>query len=473
MATKLITPSVATQVTQALQPTQATVQTQPTQALTATLPTIEKLQVIQRNKQYNAKQVETFLANYDDPTELNSYIDALTNREAVSKEFGDAWGTISTASGSVAVLSYVASAVLELAAWVASLALPDAGAIGVAGSGLAKAVRGLGTAAKVASTVGKVASLPAIPAAAKVTYDYGIKPIAHGKGDEAFLNTLMNLGETMDAAANPVKGLFIEGPQGFIKGTGLADGGRVQYDYDTGNVAADMFLEIISDPLNWIEMPVKAGIKSAAKTAAKSTVEAGTETIIKNVNDIIKNVDGLKSIDLEGTARIQKKVQKTAQRLAIQWSESSTKELTKEQIETLVEQGTLELQRTLTRAIESEIKNVSGTTLELALKKAGKEVEWNKLTQESLSTIYKDLEFDKLATHTIRELSKITAYTDAFQASMTKGALMTSGYGAGITLIKKLGDPLITWFKNKHIQGMVSAKYFDQVKGITDLTKFE
>ena len=172
----------------------------------------------------NKKQIETFLSNYNDPTELNSFIDALTNREAVSKKFGDAWGTISTLSGTVSTLAWIGAA-------VAAAAAPFTG-----GASLAVAAP--------LAKVGTVAAAPAIPAALDVLYEKGLKPIAAGKSQEAGLNLLMNLGETMDFAANPVKGFILDGPEGFAKATGLAEGGRVNYDYDTGNFITDMLLEL-------------------------------------------------------------------------------------------------------------------------------------------------------------------------------------------------------------------------------------
>ena len=48
------------------------------------------------------------------------------------------------------------------------------------------------------------------------TKDAYIEPIKQGQWGAVALNTLTNFGETMDILANPVKGLILEGPEGFM-----------------------------------------------------------------------------------------------------------------------------------------------------------------------------------------------------------------------------------------------------------------
>ena len=148
------------------------------------------------------------LADYNDPTEINSLADALFNLRAQSKLFPKAkW------------VPYVFP-------WLSSLA-----------------------------------------AISKLTIDKGIKPILQGQFKEAALNGLMNISETLDILANPVKGIFLEkeGPiKGFINGLGVGKAGRVNYDYDTGSKALDMGLEVLSDPLNWVSFGGKALISQGA-----------------------------------------------------------------------------------------------------------------------------------------------------------------------------------------------------------------
>ena len=72
-------------------------------------------------------------------------------------------------------------------------------------------------------------------AVGKVTIDKGIKPVFQGNFKEAALNGLMNLSETLDIFANPIKGIFLEkgNPiKGFINGIGIGSEGRKNYDWD-------------------------------------------------------------------------------------------------------------------------------------------------------------------------------------------------------------------------------------------------
>ena len=159
------------------------------QGITPDIQTVRGIQhsasLVERRDAYNYAKRNThaknFLANYNDPEELNSYLDALVNRKAVSKEFGEAWGTISTISGTVAVVSFIAAAALAAAAFFTSGATaPAAGAAAKGGATAAGAATGvsakaaataaaLKAAAATATKVGAIAATPAIPAATKVT----------------------------------------------------------------------------------------------------------------------------------------------------------------------------------------------------------------------------------------------------------------------------------------------------------------
>src|SRR5574344_967448 len=120
------------------------------------------------------------------------------------------------------------------------------------------------------------------------------KPISQGEFAKAGLNALYASGETLDIFANPIKGLIIDGPEGFTRGLGIGNEGRIQYDYDfkTGNGALDLVLnmtaEIFSDPLNIISMGSSSVIKSTAKKAVEGiSKEFATEipeTILKKQN---------------------------------------------------------------------------------------------------------------------------------------------------------------------------------------------
>jgi hypothetical protein len=125
----------------------------------------------------------------------------------------------------------------------------------------------------------------------------------------ALMNSLVNLGNTLDILSNPIKGAIIEGftPGGKGAFEGAWNGlfgdeeGRKQYDYsdyiDTGDGVLDfalsMGLEIISDPLNWVSFGGKQVIKSGAdeiSTAATKSIKEALENSLKNN---VKHVDDL------------------------------------------------------------------------------------------------------------------------------------------------------------------------------------
>ena len=454
------------------------------------------------------KQTQTFLANYNDPTELNSYIDALTNREAVAKKFGDTWATISTTAGTVSLIADIASIVLTAAGWIASALLPDAGAIGVAGQAAgtaikagaavskgAKAVSVIDKATKVAKTVSKIAAIPAIPAALDVTYEKGIKPILAGKPDEAGLNMLMNLGETMDRYTNPIKGLILEGPEGFVKGTGLSKEGRVNYDYDTGFFLTDMLLEVITDPMNVLQVTGKIGQKAAIKATVKTTAQ----TLTNNIDNVIRTgaVKGFKSITEEGSERIFKTVNKATVGVSTEWAEAAAdgfrkqakelavkikgkpfillskteqEEVIKIAKERLLEDGRNKIQNALVQALHKEFPEATAEEIEILLKKSGKNFANNSALQ-SAREIIDNIELDTLSSQIVKSTSALINITDASDAWMVKNAMLTSGYGLGVELVKDGIKASKIWASNIAIRSLKDAKAFNPVSGL-DIKKY-
>ena len=103
----------------------------------------------------------------------------------------------------------------------------------------------------------------------------------YGRWDPKFglaaLNTLINVGETLDIIANPIKGLLMDGTEGFKKAINLDGRGRYNYDWDTGFWALDLALEMVSDPLNFVSF----GLAGAAKGTGKSAITASVKSITK------------------------------------------------------------------------------------------------------------------------------------------------------------------------------------------------
>ena len=438
------------------------------------------------------------LANYNDPEELNSYLDALVNRKAVSKEFGDTWGTISTISGTVAVVSFIAAAALAAAAFftggatapgAAAAAKGGMAAAGAATAGTAAAkAAALTTAAGIATKVGAVASIPAIPAATKVTYDYTIKPIAEGRADYALINNLQNIAETADFAANPIKGLVLDGPQGFLKATGLTDEGRVNYDYDTGFVVTDMLLEFISDPMTWFEGP--ANIAKAVKVG-KAAQEVA-EGLIKNIDDIIPTV-GKTIVDTAKKNKAFKKLKSFLKEMSNEITEAYAKgsidkrnpvlgfvedlttvdlkerKLTRAQIKTLTERVRKKTQEALEKYVEAIVRDCTDEDVINILKKCGKTY-IDPITQSR--TLWQDLTLDQLSTHTIRALNNITEITDTVQKFMMRNALMTPIAGAGLDVLKYFDYPMFKWANSNLIQRLIKAELFKPGVGFNNLAKY-
>ena len=418
----------------------------------------------------NNKQTQTFLSNYNDPTELNSYIDALVNREAVSKKFGETWGTISTVSGTVSVLAFAGSII------AAALAPFTGGASLAVAAPLAK--------------IGTVAAIPSIPAAVDVTVEKGIKPILAGKPQEAMLNTMMNIGETMDFVANPIKGLVMEGPEGFIKGMGLGSSGRVNYDYDTGFFLTDMLLETVSDPLNWVDFGTSLGIKSATKTVAQETTQSMINSTVDTVNKTLTKSVG--EITAEGTERISKQVTSTTSRVAREWAEASADSFNTEARKLarrsgvnfydtlssteknqwrkaaqtrLLNEGRGKIQRSLVQALRKELPGATPSQLEIILKKAGRSNATGRLTRSTINQI-QDITFDTLSSNVIKGLSSMQHYSSAFQKFMTKNAMLTSGYGIGVEAAKYGWQELHAWANNLTLNRLRNAKVFDNANGL-------
>ena len=206
----------------------------------------------------------SYLTDYNDPYAINSFADVLLNRDAKAKRYGD-WAK-------TPIVGDIASTVVGAGdlLWNSTIKPILSGAqYGYEQDGLSGAVSGIGEGLATAG-----------------------------------LNTLTNLGETMDVVANPVKAVAIEGAdalgigdfgskyggdvwQGFKSSLGFGGDGRVNYDWDTGNIISDLALEMISDPLNWISF----GGSTATKLAAQDTLsDALTRLGVQGSDDIAQQL---------------------------------------------------------------------------------------------------------------------------------------------------------------------------------------
>lgn len=403
---------------------------------------------------YNARknrQVETFLSNYNDPTELNSFIDALTNREAVSKKFGETWGTISTASGTVAVLSFAGALITQAVG--ALLAPVTGGASALAAHIITPAL----------AKVGAVAALPSLPAQLDVLYNTGIKPIVSGKPKEAAINTLINIGETMDFVTNPIKGLIYEGGEGFVKATGLAEGGRVNYDFNTGSIITDMLLEIVIDPMNWLDLGAGVTLANASTKIAKRAVKDVAQELVNTVNVTFAKTLG--EITTEGTTRITKRLEQTAAREARRLAQLSYKNLTKDAKEDIIKSTRINLQQALVRAIRKELPKASASEVSLLLRRASRATVTKQFTRSAYNKI-QDITWDTLTTDVIKSLTEVQHYSNTFQKFMTKGAMLTSGYGLGVEAAISGWKGIKRWANRFTVRQLRNLTEFNPVSGL-------
>ena len=130
-----------------------------------------------------------------------------------------------------------------------------------------------------------------------VMYDTTVKPAMHGEWEAVGINLLINMGETLDVLSNPIKAYLMTGGEGIdnlsthflptedklqavLNAMGWGGEGRHNYDWDTGTLAGNIALEILSCPLNWattfIKKPVTLLTRGAvARGLAETAGEAG------------------------------------------------------------------------------------------------------------------------------------------------------------------------------------------------------
>ena len=280
---------------------------------------------------------ENFLSNYNDPYEINSLADVILNSEAKRRQ--DYWG------------------------------------------------------------IENIPVLNVIPALGDLLYNRTLKPVFKGKFGQAGLNLLVNLGETMDIVANPVKGLILEGWEGIGKGIGLGDQGRVNYDFDTGHWSTDILAEIFVDPLNLIQFGGKLFAKSTAKAAITPIMEEAAQEILEK---------GGKVLAKEAGEEVYTQLAKRAAKIFVSNADETW--------------GT---------AVEKAAKAMSKTKLKPSVK----------FTTEFLDKVA-DTALNKMTLRTLSGLQKLVTRTDAFEKLLLKSA-WASSYG-------------MFWYTGKHAFNWVS-----------------
>ena len=396
--------------TQRMLPTQITLPTQKTQ------PTPPTLTTLPTNMERTVQQ-QSFYSDYNAPYQLNSLADAILNDEGI-KRAAEGWGWFS---------------------WVE-----------------------------------KVPLLRNIGAIVDVTYNTGIKPILKGDWKAAGVNALMNLGETMDIIANPVKGLLMEGGSGFIKGLGVGSDGRVNYDWDTGSWIADIGLELVSDPLNWISFGSKAAISAGAKAAAKEAMSEVAEKVAKETAQQLAE-QGTKALAeelaQELTERLTNKLTKSARKTLVDVVTNTIQEaavqqaskLAKGELRKAVQEITQELlaERTasLKKIIIDEVIDSAPAEIRALLKDTDSTL--FKTLSKNIDDILLSLKWDNMAHSINSTLAKIYNISEGFEKFLFKSVLTTSGLGLGWKALKPVFDQGSKFLNNTVLRTLHKAKYVD------------
>lgn len=283
--------------------------------------------------------------------------------------------------------------------------------------------------------------LDVLAGAGAVFWDNNIKPIVNSvkykspdtstveaiwKGTKAGLyNTLINVGETLDIAANPVKGAIQEGPTGFTKAMGWKQGeGRTNYDWNTkltGNKVIDgtinLGLEIVSDPFNWVSFggkqavssSVKAGTKAMSDTLVKEIgQEAGDKLTKRIVKTTTKNI--LRDANEE---QITKSLNKVLKSYIPSETSSVVRKTVSENVDNIIKSTLSDINigkkvYDFSEGLQSKLLKASGSSIWVPYKviKTGKQLLDSKINKGLVAVNKADLfNFDQLAART-RELTQ-------------------------------------------------------------------
>ena len=410
-----------TSQTQKTLPTQVTLPTQKTQ------PTPPTLSTLPTNMERTVQQ-QSFYSDYNDPYELNSFADAILNDEGI-KRAAEGWGIFS---------------------WV-----------------------------------GQVPLLRNIGAIVDVTYNTGIKPIIKGDWKAAGVNALMNLGETMDIVANPVKGLFLDGPKGLLKGLGFGDDGRVNYDWDTGSWVADIGLELISDPLNWVSIGGKAALSAGAKALAKESMTEVAEKVAKETAQQLTE-QGVKALAEELaqelaerlTTKLTKSARKTLvdivtntiQETAVQQASKLAKKELRKTVQEITQELLAERTSSLKKIIMDEIINSVPTEARALLKDMDSTL--FKTLSKNIDDILLSLKWDNMAHGINKALAKVYNISEGFEKFLFKSVITTSGLGLGWKALKPVFNLGGKFLNNTVLRNLRKAKYVD-ANNVIDLFNWD
>lgn len=370
---------------------------------------------------------ESSISDYSDTKELNSFVDAVSNSAAIQKAAKD-WG------------------VLE---WT-------------------KDIPGLRN----------------IVAAGDVAYNKGIKPVLQGDWRAAGVNTLINLGETLDVVANPIKGLLLEGPEGFVKATGLGSTGRTNYDFDTGSWLVDIGLELIVDPLNWMSLGGKAAISGAAKTVTKEVISEAAEKATKTLAKKAAKLAGrelTEEVAQKAIIQVAENATKVTSHTLVDLVTGTIKDTATKEVTKLAKHG---IKKTVTEVTEELITKQSLQLKNSILKKLLKSLpsdmsealikEKTILAQfiDTLDSLIKDLKWDTMANQINKSLTTIYKTSERFDRFLLRSSFATSGLGLGWKAAKPVLKAGSQFINNTVIRNLRRTKLIS-ANNVIDIFKYD
>lgn len=411
--------------TQSLQPLQSLQTLQGFKPLQA-LPSLQSIESLKTTKKTDKAQ--SFYADYNDPLELNSFADVILNDAAIKKA-SEKWGAF--------------------------------------------------------SFIEKIPIIRNAAALIDVTWNTGVAPILKGDTSASIINGLMNVGETLDVVANPLKGLLMEGPSGFFKGIGLGmPEGRKNYDWNTGNWMLDIGLEIASDPTNWFTFGGKSVVKKGIQTTTTTITGETVQTVLKNLTAKVADLFG-KELAPETLEKISTRANKLfAKKLTNTITDYTIGETRKVAIKNLKKRGVKITKDTLNKAIAEIIEQetdgiakvitrqiIKDTPLEdllhIIIDESGEmnfktvkefyKTELEKTVFSQVKELLAQIKWDSFTARGIQIPLTIYKYAQNFEEFLFKGAFYTSGLGLGSKAIWHLGSNIKTFFSNMFARNFRAA----------------
>ena len=390
------------------------------------LPTLKELPT--NTSTEKTDKAQSFYADYNDPLEINSFADTILNGAAIKKA-SENWGIFRWTS--------------------------------------------------------KIPVLRNIAAIVDLSWNYGIKPIFNGKGDAVIINGLMNISETLDIAANPVKGFLMEGTKGLRDSLGGGAQGRKNYDWNTGNTLFDFGLEVASDPINWFSLGgkslVKSGISTQLKTATgKSVKNILTTTVTKFAKMFNKTMtdDAIATLGKNLTNIIDKKltntitdyttntIRKMAKKNLKKKGVKVTTETLQEAMSEILYQRMEEIARSVTRDISKTftLKDLANAVVDIPDSPFTLEQMYELFLADCMTDtmdLLKTLQWDNFTVKRIQIPLKLYTYTQNFEEALFKGAFYTSGLGLGSKAVYHIGSNAKTFFSNMFMRNFRAAGVMD------------